>query len=69
MNTIHEFNYGGRRLRVVECDWTKPEFRFDVLDELGSLAIGYPSREAAIEDAKRIVDLEAKRIPSSSFLR
>ncbi len=48
-------------LRVVECGWTKPEFRFDVLDELASLAIGYPSQEPAIQDAKRIVDLEAAK--------
>lgn len=58
---VHEFSYGGRRLRVVDSGWTKPEFRFDVLDELGSLAIGYPSQEAAIQDAKRILDLEAAK--------
>jgi hypothetical protein len=51
------FQYKGRKVRVVENGGNKPEFRFDTIDELGVLSLGHATQEAAIEQAKRIIDI------------
>jgi len=43
--------------RLVEIGGNKPEFRFDTIDELGVLSLGHATQEAAIEQAKRIIDI------------
>ena len=51
------FQYKCRKMRVVENGGNKPEFRFDTIDELGVLSLGHATQEAAIEQAKRIIDI------------
>jgi len=51
------FQYKGRKVRVVENGGNNPELRFDTIDELGVLSLGHATQEAAIEQAKRIIDI------------
>ena len=55
------FQYKGRKVRVVENGGNEPEFRFDTIDELGVLSLGHATQEAAIEQAKRIIDIRGPK--------